>query len=337
MTTETSSSKFRISLTCAFSGLHIGDFSPNVGIYQKHSVDGMSPYVKGWKETILIHPIFSISMSALLHRATSTLQLEKSGKAHFPILQKQLLMLAMLHAGDCIHQDLPCLPSPRITDSYFGNVLEMLGWKQEINSERLHFPKLHIWKGAAREMEKDPFAQIPMWLKLCVEVKEEYENVVRTRQKAAKQQAAVLAMKNIKRNLYEDISIRRLWNWLEVQIPQMEMYDEYKDIFFCAEKNINVWTHDDIDSLEEVFLKYCETGNSISHEVSKHLKQLHTWLSIYEDTFEILIEDKFPELRGKPAPEPRNFPNRAAFLVAQAKWSLAQKAAPAAKVSDEEL
>lgn len=322
---EAESKKFRIPFVCRRSGLKLGDFFP------VSSLAGTSPYVHAWKETALYHPIFSLSLPAIIHRATAWHQLEKTGTRKFPMLQKQLLMLAMLHASGCIKQDIPALPSPRITDTFFGQVLEMLGWKNEISSDRLKLPMLHIWKGAAREMQADPFSQIPIWLKACASVKDDYENTVRTRQRAAKQQAANLAMKSIRRNMYEDISLRRLWNWMEAQIDSslLSTDDSEKELFFVSEKNIQLYTHDEIDDLERLFLENCETGNSISHEVSRRINKIRSQLRIYEDTFEIQVDGAtlHPEFHGQPAPEPSQFRNRVEFLVAKAKWELANKGA----------
>lgn len=316
---------FNIPLICSRSGLRIGNFIPNTGLYGKTSAEGMSPYVKGWKETTFMHPIFSISLSALYHRAESMYLLEKRGKQQYPALQKQLMFLALLHASDCIIQTVPCLPSEKTANSYFPNLLELIARKKD--STRLQLPKLHIWYGAAGEMAKDPFSQISVWLSACTEVMEEYEHTIRTRQKVAKQQAAALALKNIKRNLYEDLSIRKLWSWVSTQIPEFEQnqWPEMRDLFFASEKNISVWTIGEMEDLENILLTYCETGNSVSHEVFKRMNQLKTWLTIYNDTFEILIEDFHPELRGTPAPEPKNFQNRSSYLIAEAKWKLANK------------
>ena len=324
-TTDTSSrsdasSRYQIPFVCKHSGLLLGSFFPNVGLYNKTTLDGMSPYVRNWQEAIILHPIFSVSTSALLIRARETYMLQKSGKLNFPMQQRQLMMLAILHAGNAVVQDKQGLPEPRIADTYFAQVLEVVDWKVSTGSARLILPKLHIWKESG-------FEQIPAWLKACAELKEEYENVARTHQNAAKRKAAEWAMKNIKKNLYENISLRRLWNWVEVQVDSHEFADwpEMKDLFFVDEKNIGAWTQSEVETLEEIFLEYCEMGNSISYEVSKRIREIAGWLSLYEDTFEILTTDQFPEFKGVAAPKIANFPNKTAFLVAEAKWKLANK------------
>jgi len=312
--------RFHIPFVCKYSGLLLGKFYPNTGLYNKTTMDGMSPYVRNWQETVTLHPIFSVSVSALLIRARETFMLQKAGKLNFPMQQRQLMMLAMLHAGDAIVQDFPLLPEPRIADTYFAEVLEMIAWKHEVASTRLHFPRLHIGKDSG-------FEQVPIWLKVCASCREEYENVVRTRQKAAKVKASEMAIKSLRKNLFENISLRRLWNWMEVQIPAMEIdsWPEVKELFFVDEKNIHAWTQSEVDTLEEIFLEFCEVGNSISHEVSKRIEEIRRWLSLYEDTFEILVTDQFPEWKGVPAPKAVDFPAKKDFLVAEAKWRLANR------------
>ena len=323
--------RFNIPFVCKYSGLLLGNFYPNVGLYNKTTVDGMSPYVRNWKETVTLHPIFSVGTSALLIRARETWMLQKAGKINFPMQQRQLMMLAMLHAGDAILQDFPLLPEPRIADTYFAEVLEMITWKQEVASTRLHFPRLHIGKDSG-------FEQVPIWLKVCASCREDYENVVRSRQKAAKVKATEMAIRSLRKNLFENISLRRLWNWMEVQIPAMEIdaWPESKELFFCDEKNIHAWTQSEVDTLEEIFLEFCEVGNSISHEVSKRIEEIRRWLSLYEDTFDILVTDQFPEWKGLDAPIAASFPTKKDFLIAEAKWRLAnrvqQTVKPAPKV-----
>jgi hypothetical protein len=315
-----SEEKFHIKLVCQRTGLTLGSF------YPKSTLAGLSPYVKAWKETVSFHPIFAANIYDLLHRAKSNFQLAKNGRREWPMQQQQLMMLALLHAADVVIQDFPCLPSPRITATYLAEVLEVVSWKYEHGSDRLKFPKLHIWKGAAGELEKDPFYPIPVWLRAARECIKDYNDTVRIRVREAKKKAEELAIKQIRRNLYEDISLRRLWSWLTTQIPNSELIDgECERLFFCAEKNIHVWTEQDIQDLEDLFLTHCETGNSVSYEVSRRIEQLKHWLAVYNDTFEILLDNPHPELTGTPAPEVRNFPNRAAWLVAKAKWDLANK------------
>lgn len=313
---------FRLPLVCARSGLFLGDFLPSNGLAKT------TPYVKGWKTQTFLHPIYSQTLSELLHRAMACYQLEKTGTIEFPMQHKQLLMSAMLHASGCIHQDVPGLPNAKITETHFAAVIEMLGWRQDVSSDRLHFPRLHIWKGAAQEDAGNLFRAVPVWLGACAAVQEEFNSVVRTKQKEAKKKAHAMALKNIRRAMYDDISLRKLWTWIAAYVPASELENnpDYKLLFFSSEGQIQNWTHEDIENLETVFLEHCETGNSVSHEVSKRLNQLREWLHLYEDTFEIEVDtEAFKEHRGMPEPVRASFKSNAAFLVAQAKWNLGNK------------
>lgn len=317
--------KYNIPLVCARSGLFLGKFVPNSGLAKT------TPYVKGWKTATFLHPIYSQTLSELLHRAMACYQLEKTGTTQFPLQHKQLLMSAMLHASGCIVQDVAGLPNEKITETHFAGVIEMLGWRQDVSSDRLHFPRLHIWKGAAHEDVGNLFRGVPVWLGACAAVQDEYNTVVRTKQKEAKKKAHALAMKNIRRAMYDDISLRRLWTWIAAYVPHAEVENnpDYKLLFFSSEGQIQNWTHEDIDNLESVFLEHCETGNSVSHEVSKRLNQLREWLHLYEDTFEIAIDtEQYKDQRGIPEPLRADFKNNASFLVAQAKWNLGNKELP---------
>lgn len=316
--------KFKIPLVCSRSGIKLGDFVPSVGLAVA------TPYVQSWKQNSFLHPIFSLPFSSLVSRAEACWQLEKTGTRHFPMQHKQLLFLAMLHASGCIKQDVAGLPSPRIVEVHFPRLLDLLGWKHETNSERISFPKLHVWKGAAREeQDGNVFANVPVWLDVCEVCKDEYENIARTRMKAARLKAHDLAMKSIRRAMYADVSIKRLWGWFEAQVPQviLENNADLEQLFFTEEARISVWTIEDIEAIESLFLEYCETGTSVSYEFNKHLRKLADWLRVYNDTFEIVdgTAERFAEHKGVPEPKPESFGNRAAFLVARARWQLANK------------
>lgn len=320
MNTELSSDpKFHMPLVCARSGVFLGKFYPSVGLAST------TPYVNAWKETTFLHPIFSLSLSTLLHRATACWTLEKTGTRQFPIQHKQLLLLAMLHASGCIRQDVAGLPSPKIVEIHFPRVIELLGWKNDQASERLQFPRLHIWKGAIREDETNLFANVPMWIGACEGVKEEWESVTRETQKKAKALASAAAMRNIRRAMYQDISLRRLWNWISTQVPETVLVNnpDLQQLFFTTEDQINVWEAEDIEALEDLVLQYCELGNSISHEVMKRTKQLMEWYQLYYDTFEIVVDTtRFEGFKGMPEPQLKDFKTKAEWLVSVARWKL---------------
>lgn len=319
---NTMENKFHFPLTCQRSGLLIGDFYPSSGLAKN------TPYVAAWKQTTFLHPVFSMDLRVLITRATACWQLEKAGIRQYPMRDKQLLFLAMLHASDLIKQDVAGLPSPRITETHFPRLIELLSWKQDTGSSRISFPKLHVWKGAVREDENNIFATVPAWLDVCEVCRDEYENTARERMKKAKQKAHEAAMKSIRKSMYSDISLKRLWNWVSSQVPQttLENNPDIEQLFFCEEHQVHFWTKEDIGALETVFLKYCELGSSVSHEVNKRIQQLFEWLKVYEDTFTIVEDDsRFSEYRGTDAPKAEKYASRAAFLVAQAKWQLANK------------
>lgn len=314
--------RFSIPLTCAHSGLFLGKFFPSSGLAQGTSG---SPYVRSWKDNTFYHPVFSLTFSNLFHKATSSWQLEKTGTRPFPMQHKQLLFLAMLHSTGCIKQTSACLPPAKIVEIHFPRVVELLSWKHEIASERIQFPRLHIGENTV-----DPFSTVGTWITCCEVVKEEYEKVARTRQKEAKKRAAELALKSIKRQMYADISLRRLWNWVTTQVPSMKMEgnEDLEQLFFTEETRISVWTEEDIEALEELFLGYCELGNSISYEVGKRIAQIRNWLNIHNDAFTIVVDDeKFADQKGAPIPVESAFANRTAYLVATARHKLANRPA----------
>lgn len=316
-------SKFKIPLVCKRSGLLIGEFFPSTGLAKN------TPYVTAWKENSFLHPVFSMDLRTLMIRANACWQLEKAGIRQYPMRDKQLLFLAMMHASGCIKQDVAGLPSPRIVETHFARLIELLGWKYETASERVTFPKLHVWKGALREDTNDVFKSVPAWLDASESCRDEYENKARERQKAAKVKAHDAAMKSIRKQMYSDVSLKRLWNWFAAQVPQitLENNPDCELLFFTEEQRINVWTEPDIEALETLFLRHCETGNSVSYEFAKRIRQIAEWLRIYNDTFTIVdTEERFAEHKGTPAPERKDFPNNSGFLIAKARWQLANKA-----------
>lgn len=321
--------KWNIPLICARSGVKLGKFVPASGMKP-------TPYVHAWKTSTFLHPVFSLELPALISRASAAWQLEKAGIRQYPMLDKQLLFLAMLHSSNCIKQDTPGLPSAKVVEVCFPRLIELLGWKHDTASDRVSFPKLHIHKGRTDEGEFGLFSTVSSWLDLCEVCKDEYENTARTRQKEAKRKAYELSLKNIRRQMYSDISLKRLWKWFETQVPQMilENNSDLEQLWYSEESRIQVWTAEDIEALEGLFLRHCELGNSVSHEFNKRIQQLNEWLRIYNDTFEIVETEKvlFPESVGIPEPKSEDFPgNRAGFLVARARWQLANKASNVAK------
>lgn len=327
--------KFNIPLKCSLSGIPLGKFVPSVGLAVA------TPYVTAWKQTAFLHPVFSLKLSEVLHRSEACWNLEKTGTRTFPTQHKQLLFLAMLHASGCIKQDVPALPSPKITETFFMQVFEILTWKYEMATDRVSFPRLHIWKGAAKEDAFELFAGISAWLEACKSAKEDYENISRGRQNAAKAKARELALKSIKRQMYGDVSLRRVWNWILAQVPQsiIENNPDLEQLFFAEEQAIHNWQQEDIEALEDLLLTHCETGNSVSFEFSKRIRQLADWRKTYFDTFEVEIDtaEQFKAFTGTPEPRPQDFPSRAAYLVASAKWRLGNKPANPTNTDKEEL
>lgn len=333
MTSNTApSSKPSITLTCSRSGLKLGDFQP-----ADYSSLGTSPFVAQWKKTSFMHPVFNLAFADVVRKATACWMLEKQGDKRYTMQYKQLIMLALLHSSGCIKQDVPALPSPKAVELYFSKLIEIMDWKLEVATDRLSLPRFHVWHGAAGESKSDPFVTLDAWIKACEVCKEEYETVTRTRKADAKEKARAAAMRNIKASLYQDLSLRRLWNWLEAQVDSREMSNnaELESLFFCTDSNINAWDLDDIQALEDLFIANCELGNSISHEIQKRIDHLRSQRKAYSDAFEIVVGDEFLEWKGLSKPERKDYSSNAEFAVASARWMLANRP-PVSNSSDSE-
>lgn len=334
MSTErTVAPKPQINLICSRSGLNLGSFQP-----ADYSSLGTSPFVAQWKKTSFMHPVFNLSFADVVRKATACWMLEKQGDKRYTMQYKQLIMLALLHSSGCIKQDVPALPSPKAVELYFSKLIEIMDWKLEVSTDRLSLPRFHVWKGAANENASDPFVTLDAWIKACEACKEEYETVTRTRKADAKEKARTLAMRSIRASLYQDLSLRRLWNWLEAQVDSMEMSNnaELETLFFCTDSNIGAWDLEDIQALEDLFIANCELGNSISHEIQKRISHLRSQREAYSDAFEIVVGDEFPEWKGLSKPERKDFSSNAEFAVASARWMLANRN-PATSTDSEEL
>ncbi len=330
-TSNTPSTKPSISLVCARSGLRLGDFQP-----ADYSSLGTSPFVAQWKKTSFLHPVFNLSFSDVCRKAVACWMLEKQGDKRYTMQYKQLLMLALLHSSGCIKQDIPALPTPKAVELHFAKLIDIMSWKLDVDSERLQLPRFHVWYGARGENGSDPFVTLDAWVAACETVREEYETVTRTKKAAAKEKARALALRSIRASLYTDISLRRLWNWLEAQVDSMEMSNnaELESLFFCADSNISAWELEDIQALEDLFIANCELGNSISYEVQKRISYLRSQREAYADAFEIVTTgNEFPEWKGLPKPERKSFQTSAEFAIACARWSLANKPAVSASAT----
>ena len=95
-----------------------------------------------------------------------------------------------------------------------------------------------------------------------------------------------------------------------------------------TEQEISEFTIADIDLFEEIVLCEIPTGSSVSHAFLERLQNKRKVLTNRFQTFEILVPKLIQEQKasgdiGAQEPVSSDFPNRAKFLVAHAKWKLA--------------
>lgn len=323
--------RYLVPLTCTRTGLVVGSIATI-------TVAGHMPLLSQWKDSQAYHPLFSLQPGALLkfsrnswHRFCA-LTAEETADEKLVAAQEQLLCicaLAMLHNLTEVRQDVTWLPNWQDVVSNWQGLMGLGYWKVFLDSERFRFPNLRISK-------LNSTVDLRAFIQLCFVRKKEYETTVTANiDDAKKQQAAEAAMSAI----YDDLagkrprSIRYLWRWFENTMPS-KYHKDIKgwmwDIFSATEKDILDFTVAEVDLFETFFLAECEIGSTISHAFLDVLRSKRELLTTHYNTYEIIIPTSIAQgvadgsINTTKEPVPTDFPTRAKYITARAKWKLAQ-------------
>lgn len=321
---------YTLPLSCVRTGIVVGSISVA-------TVAGHMPMIGQWKESMVLHPLFSLQPVALLHFAKNSwfrfcaFSDEETLDEIVTAKQELLLRVAalgLLHQLTDVRQDIPWMPSWADVSRNWSSLLGISYWKNYLESQRFKFPSIHISK-------LEPTLDLHEYLQLCWKVKKNYETKVNERIEQEKLDLAEKAIKVLRDDLAGKTprSTKLLWRWFLANLPTRYEADSegwMRTIFFSKlDDNLqNTFTMADIDLFEEIFLSEVPTGSSISHAFLEILRSKRTLMEQHFETFEILVPQNIQDDKASgviPATKPviTDFPNKFAFMIAEARWKLA--------------
>lgn len=323
--------RYRADLYCTRTGILCGSFNTI-------SVAGHMPLLGQWKDTQVLHPLFSLGSVALLKFARNSylrycaFTPEETADSSTAAAQEQLLCiaaLAMIHNLTEVRQDVPYIPAWQDVATHWTSLMQLGYWKAYLDSQRFRFPSLRISK-LENKIELGAF------LRVCWQCRKAYETAVDLSIEEEKtRRIAEAASKSI----FDEIagkrpkSVKLLWRWFEQVLPtryKKDLAGWMHDLFFATERDILEFTVKDIELFEEIFLGEVELGSSLSHAFLEVLRSKHSLLTNHFNTYEILIPDTIAEgvaagtIDAGTEPVLSDYASRTLWFIAHAKWKLAQ-------------
>lgn len=328
--------KYFLPLYCKRSGLLCGSMTTI-------AVAGAVPVLGQWKDTMILHPLFSMPPVALLQFARNSwvrfCALSPEETADTEVVKKQeeqlrVVTLAMLHNLTEVRQDIPWMPEFTDVVTNWTALMSICYWRAYLDSIRFKFPQLRISR-----LEKD--VDLKSFLRLCFDAKKSYEtnvSVMIDEEERKRIAAAEKAMMAIRADVAgkKPLNPKILWRWFELNMPtryKKDLAGWMKELFFATDKTIFEFTIRDIELFEETFLVECPTGSSISHAFLEVLRGKHSLLSQHFQTYEILIPNTIAagiqdgSISVDEEPRLADYPSRVKWLIAHSKWRLAQPSA----------
>lgn len=319
---------YTLPLTCRRTGIIVG--SLNVA-----TLAGHMPMVGQWKESMVLHPLFSLDPVPLIKFSKNTwfrycgFSVDEGADDRLTAKQEQILQVAalamMYHLTD-VRQDIPWLPAWKDIAAHWPSLIAISYWKAYLDSARFRFPHVHI-SMLEREFE------LGAYLQTCWAVKKSYESTVSERVEVERLRAAESATIALREEIagVRPASAKYVWRWFLTHLPKRYEADSegwMRTIFFAKGEDIRNFTMADIDLFEEIFLCECPTGSSISHAFSETLASKRDYLQQHFEAFEIIVPQSIAIAKAAgeiPKEEPllKDFDSKAKWMVARAKWKLA--------------
>ena len=324
--------RYMVPLVCSRTGITMGSLATI-------AVAGHMPLLGQWKNTQILHPFFSMGPVALLQFARNSwlrfcaLKPEEATDDSIVAKQEQhlrVITLCMLHNLTEVRQDIPWLPEFKDVVANWTALMSICYWKAYLDSERFKFPQIRISK-----LERD--VDLRSFLQLCFKCKKDYETNVNEKIEEEKLRIAEKAMKGIVDEVAgkKPRSIKLLWRWFEANMPvryKKDLEGWMWDLFSATEHDILDFTVRDIELFEEIFLTEVPTGSTVSHAFLDVLRGKHALISQHFETYEIMIPNSIAEQVASgeiaatgPRPVLADYPSKVSWMVACAKWNLAQK------------
>lgn len=327
-TAAAATKSYTMPLVCKRSGITVGSLSVA-------TVAGHMPMIGQWKETMVLHPLFSLTPVALLQFSRNSwfrfcsFSVEEGADDALTAKQEQTLRvaaLAMLHHLANVRQDIAWLPDWASVSAHWSSLMALSYWKATLDSERFRFPAIHLSR-------LEPEIELKAYLQSCWQVKKDYETRVSERVEQERLRAADSAIIALRDEIagVRPTSSRQLWRWFLAHLPKRYEADSegwMRTLFFAKGDDVRKFTLADIDLFEEIFLCEVPTGSSISHAFSEVLASKRKILEQHIETFEILIPEAITQAKAAgeiPVAEPKkeDFTSKVSFMIAHAKWRLA--------------
>jgi hypothetical protein len=235
--------------------------------------------------------------------------------------------LALVHKLTTVDQTIYWMPTLQEVYINWTSLLQLSYWKNYLESKRFHFPSVRINR-INNGIDLTGFIQD------CWAIKKAYETKIIEVEEAGRAKSAEAALKGLRDEVAGKApkSKKLLWRWFLAHIPSRYARDTEGwmwELFDAeTEQEISEFTMADIDLFEEIFLCEVPTGSSISAAFLERLRHKRTILETKFESFEILIPAAITAAVAagtisKEEPKPGDFANRAQFLVAHARYKLA--------------
>lgn len=324
-------------LNCTRTGVPLGTLSLVVS-------GGHMPYLSHWQEQICYHPFFSMEQHKLISFMRDEWNRLSKEIVNESITEREshnlrVGFVALLYSLGSIRQDqgVTILPALGIVHSNLESLTSLAYWKHYLDSKRFIFPEYHF----SRVNGNANLEHIHNYLEDCWEKKREYEsglNDVQEREKVRIAEKAILAIRN---TFLKPPSKKLLWQWVKGNLPKKWEPDAegwMGTIFLGSAATAMDFDLDEIELMEEIIVSSCPIGNSVMFAVRERIDEIKKSYRDHYDTFTIEEEGldfiaaiKVDQERTV-EPKQENFPTKAQFFVARAKWQLANPAPMSAKI-----
>lgn len=206
-----------MKLYCHLSGLPLAELSK----FKFRHLPGKLPFIQDWKESQLIHPVFSLSRFELTrqYHLKKFYSHEEESERNWNHGDKSLWFLAALNSTGLLLVSAPQLPPYKIANRYFHRVILVLQFLDSVLSPRItsRFPKLHI----SKEYNWSGFVG---WLEAVEEAITNWDKTVEARKRdakrdALKQQAELKIAYATIGTLSKESMLFYLWKIVENELP----------------------------------------------------------------------------------------------------------------------
>jgi len=256
--------------------------------------------------------------------------------------ENQLLCIgfsALLHNLGSIRQDRDSVGIPAIStvQRNLESLLALTTWKDYLASKSFQFPELHI----SQLNDNSALGAIHDYLGLCWARTEEYEAGISDLQEKEKAVIAGKAILAIRASFYKPVSKKLLWTYIHANLPKQWQSDAWLGtIFLSSNSNIINWDWEEIELFEEI-IDSClaasnvsktgtqnQEGSVIAYAVRERLQEVKRVWQDHYSAFTIeeeglnFIANFMDEWAGKPEPQLAEYPTRARYIQAKAKWQL---------------